>query len=99
MLGYSQFSVYQVRPEGAIHHQPGAERRLPGGAAPRESDAARPSPPCKPLPALLGAGREEVCRAGNFWRHRTPGRCPGLMMNCPFGACQVHVQFLQTISS
>ena len=41
------------------------------------------------LPALPPAGREEVCRAGDFWMHRTPGRCPGLMMNCPFGACHV----------
>ena len=30
--------------------------------------------------------------------HRTPGRCPGLMMNCPFGACWAPHLFVKPFS-
>lgn len=36
--------------------------------------------------------------AGIFLRRLYPGRCPGLMMNCPFGACWAPHLFVEPFS-
>lgn len=54
--------------------------------------------PRKPPPAMLSRVGGDLRGAGIFLRRLYPERCPGLMMNYPFGACWAPHSFVEPFS-
>ena len=87
---WSGFVRDVARPERAIHTQP---RETFWGTTPQ-----KPPPPTTPLPPSPEGGGGGFAGRGGSCRVASPGcrsareasLCPGLMMNCPFGAHLVH---------
>ena len=88
--GLQKLDVYLARPERAIHHQP---RAKPWGTMhPKIPRPANLLPPCWGQGGRRFAGRGGSCRVAfpGCRSAREASLCPGLMMNCPFGAHLVH---------